>query len=63
MKLHHLGTVGHEFGTTTGRKRRCGWFDAVVMRHAQESTDFGLALTKLDVLGGLEEIKICVAYN
>ena len=61
---HHLGTVGHEFGTTTGRKRRCGWFDAVVMRHAQRINGFtGLALTKLDVLGGLEEIKICVAYE
>ena len=60
----HLGTVGHEFGTTTGRKRRCGWFDAVVMRHAHRINGFtGLALTKLDVLGGLEEIKICVAYE
>ena len=48
---HHLGTVGHEFGTTTGRKRRCGWFDAVVMRHAQRVNGFtSLALTKLDVL-------------
>ena len=61
---HHLGTVGHEFGTTTGRKRRCGWFDAVVMRHAQRINGFtGLALTKLDVLGGLDELKICVAYE
>ena len=60
----HLGTVGHEFGTTTGRKRRCGWFDAVVMRHAHRINGFtGLALTKLDVLGGLDEIKICVAYE
>ena len=60
----HMGTVGHEFGTTTGRKRRCGWFDAVVMRHAQRINGFtGLALTKLDVLGGLEELKICVAYE
>jgi len=60
----HLGTVGHEFGTTTGRKRRCGWFDAVVMRHAQRINGFtGLALTKLDVLGGLDEINICVAYE
>ena len=41
----HLGTVGHEFGTTTGRKRRCGWFDAVVMRHAHRINGFtGLAL-------------------
>jgi len=60
----HMGTVGHEFGTTTGRKRRCGWFDAVVMRHAHRINGFtGLALTKLDVLGGLEELKICVAYE
>jgi adenylosuccinate synthase len=60
----HLGTVGHEFGTTTGRKRRCGWFDAVVMRHAHRVNGFtGLALTKLDVLGGLDELKICVAYE
>ena len=60
----HLGTVGHEFGTTTGRKRRCGWFDAVVMRHAHRINGFtSLALTKLDVLGGLDEIKICVAYE
>ena len=60
----HLGTIGHEFGTTTGRKRRCGWFDAVVMRHANRINGFtGLALTKLDVLGGLDEIKICVAYE
>ena len=60
----HLGTVGHEFGTTTGRKRRCGWFDAVVMRHANRINGFTeLALTKLDVLGGLDEIKICVGYK
>ena len=61
---NHLGTIGHEFGTTTGRKRRCGWFDAVVMRHAHRVNGFtGLALTKLDVLGGLDELKICVAYE
>jgi adenylosuccinate synthase len=60
----HLGTVGQEFGTTTGRKRRCGWFDAVVMRHANRINGFTeLALTKLDVLGGLDEIKICVGYK
>lgn len=60
----HLGKVGHEFGTTTGRKRRCGWFDAVVMRHSHRINGFsGLALTKLDVLGGLDELKICVAYE
>lgn len=60
----HLGTVGHEFGTTTGRKRRCGWFDAVVMRHAQRVNGFtSLALTKLDVLGGLDVLRICVGYR
>jgi adenylosuccinate synthase len=60
----HLGSVGHEFGTTTGRKRRCGWFDAVVMRHANRINGFTeLALTKLDVLGGLEEVKICIGYK
>ena len=60
----HLGTVGKEFGTTTGRKRRCGWFDAVVMRHANRINGFTeLALTKLDVLGGLDEINICVGYK
>ncbi len=60
----HLGTVGQEFGTTTGRKRRCGWFDAVVMRHANRINGFTeIALTKLDVLGGLDEIKICVGYK
>jgi len=60
----HLGVVGHEFGTTTGRKRRCGWFDAVVMRHANRINGFTqIALTKLDVLGGLEEIKICIGYE
>jgi adenylosuccinate synthase len=60
----HLGRVGHEFGTTTGRKRRCGWFDAVVMRHAQRVNGFtSLALTKLDVLGGLDVLRICVGYR
>lgn len=59
-----LGRVGHEFGTTTGRKRRCGWFDAVMVRQAIKVGGIdGLALTKLDVLDGLEEIKICVAYE
>ena len=59
----HLGTVGHEFGTTTGRKRRCGWFDAVVMRHAHRINGFtGLALTKLDVLGGLDELNLSLIH-
>ena len=60
----HLGTVGQEFGTTTGRERRCGWFDAVAVRQAiQVSSITGLCLTKLDVLDGLKEVKICVAYE
>jgi adenylosuccinate synthase len=59
-----LGTRGHEFGTNTGRKRRCGWFDAVLVRQiVQVSGIDGIALTKLDVLDGLEEIKICVKYR
>lgn len=59
-----LGQRGHEFGTTTGRKRRCGWFDAVLVRQAVKVGGIdGLALTKLDVLDGLEEIKICVGYE
>jgi len=60
----HLGRVGHEFGATTGRKRRCGWFDAVAVRKAiQINSISGLCLTKLDVLDGLESVKICVAYQ
>lgn len=59
-----LGERGKEFGTVTGRKRRCGWFDAVLVRQAvQVSGITGIALTKLDVLDGLEEIKICVGYE
>ena len=59
-----LGERGHEFGTVTGRKRRCGWFDAVLVRQAAKVSGInGIALTKLDVLDGLEEIKICVAYE
>lgn len=61
---HHLGTVGKEFGATTGRKRRTGWFDAVVMRRAvQINSITGFCLTKLDVLDGLETVKICTAYK
>lgn len=60
----HLGTVGKEFGATTGRKRRTGWFDAVVMRRAvQINSITGFCLTKLDVLDGLETVKICTAYK
>ncbi|GBQ98691.1 adenylosuccinate synthetase [Acetobacter nitrogenifigens DSM 23921 = NBRC 105050] len=59
-----LGERGHEFGTVTGRPRRCGWFDAVLVRHAVRVGGVGgLALTKLDVLDGLEEIRVCVGYE
>jgi len=59
-----LGTVGHEFGTNTGRPRRCGWFDSVMVRQACTTSGVGgLALTKLDVLDGFDEIKVCVAYK
>jgi len=59
----HLGTKGHEFGATTGRKRRTGWFDAVAMRKsAQLNSLTGICLTKLDVLDGLESIGVCTAY-
>ena len=59
----HLAKVGAEFGATTGRPRRCGWFDAVSLRRAVFSNSVsGLCVTKLDVLDGLEEIKICVGY-
>lgn len=60
----HLGTVGHEFGATTGRQRRCGWFDAVAVRRSiQVNSISGLCLTKLDVLDGLQTVKICTAYH
>jgi len=59
----YLGKKGHEFGATTGRKRRCGWFDAVAVHHANRINSVtGICLTKLDVLDGLETVKICVAY-
>jgi adenylosuccinate synthase len=58
-----LGERGHEFGTVTGRKRRCGWFDAVLVRQVVRTAGIdGIALTKLDVLDGFEELKICVGY-
>lgn len=60
----HLGTVGHEFGSTTGRARRCGWFDAVALRRAVVLNSMsGICLTKLDVLDGLNEIKIATQYE
>lgn len=59
-----LGTRGHEFGVVTGRKRRCGWFDAVLVRQMVAICGVqGIALTKLDVLDGLDEIKICIGYE
>jgi adenylosuccinate synthase len=60
----HLGEKGFEFGATTGRKRRCGWFDAVAMRKsAQMNSLSGICLTKLDVLDGLDKVGICTAYR
>ena len=60
----HLGTVGHEFGASTGRQRRCGWFDAEILRRSVDVNSLsGICLTKLDVLDGLEEVKICVGYE
>ncbi len=60
----HLGVKGHEFGATTGRKRRTGWFDAVSMRKsAQMNSLTGICLTKLDVLDSLDKIGICTAYK
>jgi len=59
-----LRDQGHEYGTTTGRPRRCGWFDAVAMRHAVRINGVDqIALMKLDVLDGFDEIKVCVAYE
>ncbi len=59
-----IGEKGHEFGTVTGRARRCGWFDAVAVRQiVQLSGITGLAMTKIDVLDGLKELKICVGYE
>ncbi len=61
---NYLGEKGHEFGTTTGRERRCGWFDAVALRRAVHINSItGICLTKLDVLDGLEEVKICIGYE
>ena len=59
-----LGERGHEFGTVTGRKRRCGWFDAVLVRQTCTTSGVsGIALTKLDVLDGFDTLKICVGYD
>jgi adenylosuccinate synthase len=59
-----IGEIGHEFGTVTGRARRCGWFDAVMVRQAIKIGGIsGIALTKLDVLDGFDKLKICVGYE
>jgi adenylosuccinate synthase len=61
---HLIGDRGREFGTVTGRRRRCGWFDAVLVRQAVRTSGInGLALTKLDILDGFDEIKVCVRYR
>jgi len=61
---YRLGTRGHEFGTVTGRKRRCGWFDAALVRQTCATSGVtGISLTKLDVLDGFETLKICVGYE
>jgi adenylosuccinate synthase len=61
---NRLQQVGQEFGATTGRKRRCGWLDMVLVRHAVRVSGIsGIALTKLDVLTGIEKIKICTGYR
>ena len=60
----HLASVGAEFGATTGRPRRCGWFDAVITRRAVLNSGItSLCVTKLDVLDGLNTVKICVGYR
>ncbi len=59
-----LGERGHEFGTVTGRRRRCGWFDAVMVRQSVKIGGVrGIALTKLDVLDGMDALKVCIAYK
>ena len=60
----HLSRVGHEFGSVTGRRRRCGWFDSVALRRSiVNSSVTGLCITKLDVLDGLDTIRICIGYR
>jgi len=59
-----LGEIGREFGTVTGRPRRCGWFDATLVRQTIRVAGIdGIALTKMDVLDGFEELKVCVGYR
>jgi adenylosuccinate synthase len=60
----HLSRVGHEFGSVTGRRRRCGWFDSVALKRSiVNSSVSGLCITKLDVLDGLDTIRVCVGYR
>jgi adenylosuccinate synthase len=60
----HLSRVGHEFGTVTGRARRCGWFDAALLRRSVQINGVsGMCLTKLDVLDGIESLKLCTGYK
>ena len=60
----HMARIGHEFGTTTGRARRCGWFDVILLRYAARLNGLTeIFLTKLDVLSGLPSVKLCVAYR
>ena len=60
----HIGERGREFGTVTGRKRRCGWFDAVMVRQAVQVAGIdGIALTKLDVLDQIETLEVCIGYK
>jgi len=60
----HLSRVGHEFGSVTGRRRRCGWFDSVALRRSLvNSSVSGLCITKLDVLDGLDTIRVCIGYR
>ena len=62
--VNYLGSRGKEFGTVTSRKRRCGWFDGVLVRQTIKISGIdGIALTKLDVLDELDEIKMCVEYD
>jgi adenylosuccinate synthase len=59
-----LGTRGKEFGVVTGRPRRCGWFDAVLVRQTVRTSGIhGIALTKLDILDGFDEVKVCIGYR
>jgi adenylosuccinate synthase len=61
---HFIRETGREYGTTTGRPRRVGWFDALVVRHARRVSGLdGMAITRLDILTGLKELKICTAYK